>query len=88
MINSHHHTTLVHEGRYAAEVEVDLNDTDTGWSRYLSLLDAQKLDEVRKASLGELTPSAEQRSLSLVRGPAATHAPTDLDEMVLAPFSG
>ena len=24
MMNSHHHTKLVHEGRYAAEVEVDL----------------------------------------------------------------
>ena len=23
-MNSHHHTKLVHEGRYAAEVEVDL----------------------------------------------------------------
>ena len=49
MMNSHHHTKLVHEGRYAAEVEVDLIDTDTGWSPYLSLSDAQKLDEVRKA---------------------------------------
>ena len=48
-MNSHRHTTLVHEGRYAAEIEVDLIDTDTGWSRYLSLSDAEKQDEVRKA---------------------------------------
>jgi hypothetical protein len=52
MMKSHHHTKLVHEGRYAAEVEVDLIDTDTGWSPYLSLSDAQKLDEVRKALRG------------------------------------
>ena len=30
-------------------VDVDLIDTDTGWSPYLSLPDAQKLDQVRKA---------------------------------------
>lgn len=43
------HTKLVHEGQYAAEVDVDLIDTDAGWSPYLSLPDAQKLDQVRKA---------------------------------------
>jgi len=48
-MSSHHHTKLVHEGQYAAEVDVDLIDTDTGWSPYLSLPDAQKLDQVRKA---------------------------------------
>ena len=52
IMSSHHHTKLVHEGRYAAEVEVDLIDTDTGWSPYLSLSDAQKLDEVRRALRG------------------------------------
>ena len=46
------HTKLVHEGQYAAEVDVDLIDTDTGWSPYLSLPDAQKLDQVRKALRG------------------------------------
>lgn len=51
-MSNHHLTKLVHEGRYAAEVEVDLIDTDTGWSPYLSLLDAQKLDDVRKALRG------------------------------------
>ena len=53
-MNSHRHTKLVHEGRYAVQGEVDLNDTDTGWSRYLSLSDAQKLDEVRKAFPGRV----------------------------------
>ena len=42
------HTQLIHEGQYAAEVEVELIDTDEGWSPYLSLEDAEKLDEVRK----------------------------------------
>ena len=40
---------FVHEGKYAAEVKVELLDTDEGWSPYLSLEDAYKLDNVRKA---------------------------------------
>jgi hypothetical protein len=40
---------LIHEGKYAAEIPVDLIEDDTGWSPYLSLEDAEKLDAVRKA---------------------------------------
>lgn len=40
---------FVHEGEYAAEVEVELLDTGEGWAPYLSLEDAQRLDEVREA---------------------------------------
>ena len=40
---------LVHEGQYVAEVEIELIDTDEGWSPYLSLDDALKLDDVRDA---------------------------------------
>lgn len=43
------HTKLIHEGRYAAEIDVELIDTDDGWSPYLSLEAAQSIDEVRKA---------------------------------------
>jgi hypothetical protein len=43
------HTRLVHEGDYVAEIDVDLIYTDEGWSPYLSLDDAQKLDDVREA---------------------------------------
>ena len=42
-------TKLVHEGRYAAEVEVELLDDDHEWAPYLSFADAKKLDEVRLA---------------------------------------
>ncbi len=41
------HTKLVHEGKYVAEVDIDLIDTNEGWSPYLSLDDAKKLDDVR-----------------------------------------
>jgi len=44
-----HHIKLVHEGKYAAEIDVEILDTGDGWSPYLSLEDAQKLDEVRES---------------------------------------
>lgn len=46
---SRRHVKLVHEGEYAAEVEVELITTDEGWSPYLSLEDAERLDSVREA---------------------------------------
>lgn len=39
----------VHEGQYMAEVDVDLIEDETGWSPYLSIEDAYKLDDVRDA---------------------------------------
>lgn len=43
------HTKLVHEGDYVAEVDVELIDSNTGWSPYLSLDDAYRIDDVREA---------------------------------------
>ena len=43
------HTKLVHEGKYVAEVDIELIDTSEGWSPYLTLEDAYKLDDVREA---------------------------------------
>ncbi len=40
---------LVVEGSLAAEVEVELLDGDEGWAPYLSLEDARRLDEMRRA---------------------------------------
>lgn len=40
---------LVREGDLVAEVQVDLIDMAGGWSPYLSLEDANKLDDVRDA---------------------------------------
>ena len=48
-MTTRHHTKLVHEGQYVAEVDVELIQTDTGWSPYLSLEDAYRLDDVRDA---------------------------------------
>ncbi len=40
---------IVREGKYVAEVDVTLIETGTEWSPYLSLEDAEKLDDVRQA---------------------------------------
>jgi hypothetical protein len=48
-MNKRHYRKLVREGQYVAEVDIELMDTDEGWSPYLSLEDAQKLDDVREA---------------------------------------
>lgn len=42
-------TKLIHEGKYVAEVDVELIETDDEWSPYLSLEEAGKLDDVREA---------------------------------------
>lgn len=39
----------IHEGRYVAEVEVEILEDDTGWSPYLNVDDVYKLDDVRHA---------------------------------------
>lgn len=40
---------LVREGKYAAEVLVEIIEEEGGWSPYLSLEEARKLDSVRLA---------------------------------------
>ena len=53
-------TKLVREGEYVAEVEIELIDTREGWSPYISLEDAQKLDAVREAlRRGDLTAAGK-----------------------------
>jgi hypothetical protein len=50
----------VHEGQYVAEVEVALVEDDTGWSPYLSVEDAYKLDDVKDAlRQGDLETAAK-----------------------------
>ena len=57
------HTKLVHEGKYVAEIDVEILYTGDGWSPYLSLEDAQKIDEVREA----LREGSLQRATKIAR---------------------
>jgi hypothetical protein len=43
------HKKLIHEGNYVAEIDVELIYSDVGWSPYLSIEDAYKLDDIRDA---------------------------------------
>ena len=53
-------TEYVHEGRYVAEVEVELIEDEEGWSPYLSVDDAYRLDDVRAAlRAGDLDSAAQ-----------------------------
>lgn len=59
-VKKRHHIKLVHEGEYVAEVDIELIYTDEGWSPYLSLDDAQKLDDTREAlRKGDLRQAAQ-----------------------------
>jgi hypothetical protein len=48
-VNRRKRVKFVHAGHFVAEVDVELIEDETGWAPYLSLEDAQKLDEVRSA---------------------------------------
>jgi len=48
-MNTRKHTKFVHAGKYAAEVEIEIIDSEDGWAPYISLDDALKLDRVREA---------------------------------------
>ena len=51
---------LVREGKYAAEVPVDLIEEEGGWSPYFSFEDAQKLEATRLAlRVGDLAAAAK-----------------------------
>jgi hypothetical protein len=53
-------TKLVREGQYAAEVDVGLIYGETGWTPYLLLEDAQKLDDMREAlRQGDLSKASQ-----------------------------
>lgn len=63
---------LVHEGHYAATVEVTLIETDHEWSPYYSLEDAKKLDRVRDAlKNGDLVGAAREAKVFELKPVAA-----------------
>jgi hypothetical protein len=49
MTTTRKRTKLIHEGKYAAEVSIELIEDDTAWSPYLSPDDVRKLDALRLA---------------------------------------
>lgn len=51
---------LIHEGRYAAEVPIELHYSEESWSPTMSMDDARKLDTVRLAlRRGDIAEAAQ-----------------------------
>jgi hypothetical protein len=72
-------TKLIHEGNFVAEVPVNLIEANEGWSPYLSLEDAYRLDDVRDAlRRGDIvTASRIGRVFKLVPVPMSTTSEND-----------
>ena len=66
-----HHTKWLHVGKYVAKVGVELIDTGEGWSPYLSLDDARKLDDVRDALRREDIATANRNARIFTLAPIA-----------------
>ncbi len=63
---------FIHEGKYAAEVPVELIEDDTAWSPYLSPEDVKKLNSVRLAlRRGDLAEAAKHGCIFELRPVAA-----------------
>lgn len=59
-MDKRHRVKYVHEGRYVAEVDVELLEDETEWSPYLSVEDAYKLDDIRDAlKRGDIAAAAK-----------------------------
>ncbi|MFT3937357.1 hypothetical protein [Rhodopseudomonas sp.] len=51
---------FIHEGRYCAEIQVELIEDDTAWSPYPSPADVRKLEAAREAlRRGDLAEAAK-----------------------------
>ena len=73
-------TKYIHEGKYVAEVDVDLVIDDDEWSPYLTIEDAYKLDDVRVAlRKGNLKTAAKKAKVYLI-----THKFPPISEVCLA----
>ncbi len=70
-MNSRKHTKLVHEGKYIAQVDIEIIDADEGWSPYISLEDAFKLDDIREALKAEDIETAKKLAKVFVISPVA-----------------
>jgi len=52
---------FIHEGKYVAEVDVEVVVDDTEWAPYLSLEEAYKLDDIRDAlKRGDIKEASKQ----------------------------
>ncbi len=65
------HTKFLHEGKYVAEVEIEIIDNENAWSPYMSLDDTFKLDAVRELLREENISEAKKYGRVYVLKPVA-----------------
>jgi hypothetical protein len=71
-MNSRRRVKYIHEGKFVAEVAVELIEDDSAWSPYLSLDDAEKLDDVRAAlARGDVITASKQARVYTLQPVAA-----------------
>lgn len=74
-MNTRKRTKYVHEGKYVAEVDVELLEDETEWSPYLSVEDACRLDDVRSAlRRGDMAAAASLARIFKLEPIAASQA--------------
>jgi len=71
-MNKRKRIKYVHEGRYVAEVDVELLEDGTAWSPYLTVEDACRLDDVREALRRGDIPAASNLARVFKLEPVAT----------------
>ncbi len=63
----------IHEGKYVAEVPVNLVEDESAWSPYLSVGDAEKLEDVRAAlARGDVAAASKLASVFTLQPVAAS----------------
>ena len=70
-MNKRKQSKYIHQGNYVAEVDIELVDGEEGWSPYLTLDDALKLDDVRAALRRGDLRAASQFALIYTMTPVA-----------------
>jgi len=73
-MNTRKRKKLIHEGKYVAELEVELEYTDDEWSPYLTLADAYRLDDVREALRRGDVATAAKNAKATAKKRASTNA--------------
>jgi len=73
-MNTRKKIKYVHEGKYVAEVNVELIEDDTGWSPYLTVEAACRLDDVREAlRRGDISAASNLARVFRLEPIAASH---------------
>ncbi len=61
------HVKFVHKGKYVAEVEIEIINDENGWSSYINLDDALKLDTIREFRDGKISQAKKYAKVYIMK---------------------